>query len=266
MKTLAVDHIRKDAALLKELMGTIDPEGSHETADSEKAAIRTAEELEPDVIWMGVDPPKLDGFDAAERIRRKQPDGNIIFVADRAEYALRAFELRASGYILKPVSEEQVRRELRDLRRPIRQMKQHIIAQCFGNFEAFTEDGVPIHFSRQKSKEALAYLIDRRGAAVTVAELCTALWEEREADAGLKAQCRVLMRSLKVDLQKIRAGDVIRKDWNAWSIDKSLVICDYYDFLAGDEQARDCFQGEYMTQYYWAEDRIGLLLDDLETD
>ena len=96
---------------------------------------------------------------------------------------------------------------------------------------------------------------------MSVNELCTILWEEREADSGLKAQCRAIMRSLKLDLIKAGAGSIIGKDWNAWNIYRDKIECDYYDFLNGDVKSVNSFRGEYMTQYSWAEMTAGVLYD-----
>ena len=124
--------------------------------------------------------------------------------------------------------------------------------KCFGNFEVFNEDGI-VHFSRALGKEAFAYLIDRKGSGCTVSELCSVLWEDRNADKNLKSQCRVVMASLKKDLEKAGATDVLVKDWNSWSVDPERVSCDYYDFLSNDMNAIRSFTGEYMSQYPWGE-------------
>ena len=110
------------------------------------------------------------------------------------------------------------------------------------------------------SKEAFAYLVHKRGAGVSVAELCNVLWEDRLAEAGLKSQCRVLLRSLKMDLKKAGAENVLIKEWNAWSINAAAVNCDYYSFLQGDSYAVNSFRGEYMSQYSWAEMGIGSII------
>ena len=133
-----------------------------------------------------------------------------------------------------------------------------LMVQCFGNFEVFWKNGI-VRFSRSLGKEALAYLVDRRGAGCTVGEICSVLWEDRTADKALKSQCRVILSSLKKDLEKIGAGDVIVKYWNTWGIDTSKLTCDYYAFLKKDSEAVNSFRGEYMAQYSWAEMTVGRL-------
>lgn len=162
---------------------------------------------------------------------------------------------------MKPANEEKLRKEIENLRRPIPQKDDSLLkVQCFGNFEVFGEDGI-LKFSRLLGKEAFAYLIDRRGAGCTVGEICSVLWEDRQADKKLKSQCRVIMAALKNDLEKAGAGDVLVKNWNIWGVDTSKISCDYYDFLKGDSGAVNSFRGEYMSQYSWAEMTIGNLID-----
>ena len=55
--------------------------------------------------------------------------------------------------------------------------KEHIFIQTFGNFDVLL-DGNPVHFSSAKSKELLAYLVDRQGALVTRVEAFAALYED----------------------------------------------------------------------------------------
>ena len=101
-----------------------------------------------------------------------------------------------------------------------------IKVHCFGNFEVFDRDGGVIIFSRSLSKEALAYLVDRSGAACTIAEICSVLWGDRTVDKNLKSQCRVMMSSLRRDLEKAGASDVLIKKWNSWSVDTRRIECD----------------------------------------
>lgn len=73
---------------------------------------------------------------------------NIIFVTGYSHYAVDAFSIRSSGYLLKPVRSEEIAAELNNLRIPIKSdNKVHIRVQTFGGFEVFV-DGQPVIFSR----------------------------------------------------------------------------------------------------------------------
>ena len=67
--------------------------------------------------------------------------------------------MKASGYIMKPVTKADVERELSDLRFPIIPKSNALLrVQCFGNFDVFTPDGSHVRFVR--SYNALAVNVD----------------------------------------------------------------------------------------------------------
>ncbi|MBR3124056.1 MAG: response regulator [Mogibacterium sp.] len=266
MITLAVDDILSTAQQIRDLMKEIDPEGCHYAESDPGEVHRLAIEKRPDLIWLDIEMPGINGLELAAEIKTNLPDTNIVFVTGYSNYAVDAFGMHVSGYVLKPVTKERLLDEIENLRIPLKEKpddEKLLRVQCFGNFEVFGRDGI-VKFGRSLSKEAFAYLIDRRGAGCTVAEICSILWEDRTADKSLKSQCRVVMGALKKDLEKIGAEAVIVKNWNTWGIDTSKVDCDYYNFLKGDSGAVNLFRGEYMSQYSWAEMTVGRLFDITE--
>lgn len=64
-------------------------------------AVKAVAEHKPDVIFLDVQMPKLDGFEVLELIGR---DASVIFITAHDNYAIRAFEVHAVDYLLKPVS------------------------------------------------------------------------------------------------------------------------------------------------------------------
>ncbi len=72
-------------------------------------AIKAATELKPDVLILDVQMPKLDGFEVLEVIGRDVP---VIFITAYDEFALKAFEVHAVDYLLKPCSVDRLREAL----------------------------------------------------------------------------------------------------------------------------------------------------------
>ncbi len=66
-------------------------------------AVKAVSELSPDLMFLDVQMPKLNGFEVLELVGRGVP---VIFTTAYDQYALRAFEVHAVDYLLKPFSEE----------------------------------------------------------------------------------------------------------------------------------------------------------------
>ena len=133
-----------------------------------------------------------------------------------------------------------------------------LCVHTFGNFEVFY-DGKPLAFTRAKSKELFAYLIDRRGATVTTAEACGVLWEEKEYNFSRQRQFQTVVSELFKSLKTHRIEHLIYRRRNCLSVDVTGLECDYYRLLEGDSVARGQYSGEYMSNYSWAEMTAGFL-------
>jgi two-component system, LytTR family, response regulator len=66
-------------------------------------AVKAVSELSPDLMFLDVQMPKLDGFEVLELLGRSVP---VVFTTAYDQYALRAFDVHAIDYLLKPFSEE----------------------------------------------------------------------------------------------------------------------------------------------------------------
>ena len=130
---------------------------------------------------------------------------------------------------------------------------------CFGNFE-ITYRGKPIHFARKKSKEMLAYLIDRRGAMISTDEIRTILWEEDADTEEKKGYVRVLANDIRRGFEALDTENILINGQDCYSVDVSRISCDYFDFMEQKPTAMKAFQNEYMAQYSWAEATLGRLL------
>lgn len=64
-------------------------------------AVKLAASLEPNVVLLDVDMPRMDGFEAAERIKERNPATRIVIVTGTAESSERAREVGGSGFVLK---------------------------------------------------------------------------------------------------------------------------------------------------------------------
>jgi len=84
-------------------------------ADSGPEAVRVINEQEPDLIFLDVSLPDLDGFGVLRSIR---PVASVIFTTAHDEFAARAFRERAVDYLLKPIDKAQLAEAIEKLVRP----------------------------------------------------------------------------------------------------------------------------------------------------
>jgi len=113
MRALIVDDEPLAREILRRLLaGAPDVEIVGE-AENGLQALELAGELRPDVLFLDIEMPGLNGFEVVANLA--QPPA-IVFVTAYDEYALRAFEANAIDYLLKPVQPERVERALERLR------------------------------------------------------------------------------------------------------------------------------------------------------
>ena len=170
-----------------------------------------------------------------------------------------AFSIYASGYLLKPIREDDVSNALAHLRyqliknEPVIEETQHDIrVQCFGNFEIYYKDEI-ITFPRARCKEMIAYLIDRNGVVCTNDMLMGIMWPDRVPNSSLKSMLRTLIADTRRALKEYGIDDLIVKENGGLRIDASKIDCDYDRCLEGDPSMERKYIGEYMSQYSFAE-------------
>lgn len=222
---------------------------------------QTKEGKKIDYAFLDIEMRGMNGIEMAKMIKECCPLTRILFVSAYDQYACTAFQLHAKGYILKPATKEAIEETLDsmevDWRRTGEEIEEEnnkvkIKVHTFGNFDISVNDTL-LTFERSKSKELLAYLVDRKGSGVTTGEIAAVLWEG--ADGGKKTTNYVqqAIHSMMNTLKQANISDIIIKKWNYLAIDPDKIECDYYRFLEGDISAVNAYLGEYMSQYSWAE-------------
>ena len=205
-----------------------------------------------DIALLDIDMPDMDGLVLAAKIKEINPDCAIIFLTAYSEYAVDAFTMHASGYLMKPVSKQRLEQEIEYALMGRRSLPtSHITVRTFGNFEILV-DGETVSFGRSKAKELLAYLIDRNGAGIKRAEAFAVLWEEGEYDYSMQKQLDVMIRSLRATLREAGIDEIMEMRNGTLRIRPELLDCDLYRFFEGDIEAVNAYRGEYMSAYSWA--------------
>ena len=253
MKIIAVDDERIALEGLLDVIREAAPDAELHGFEYPEDALEFVDAYACNIAFLDVEMAGMSGVSLAEQLKLRNPDVNIIFATGFEEYRKDACDLHASGYLTKPITVEKVKRELYDLRRPIPKRKRMRV-QTFGNFEAYI-DGTPIYFKYSKTKELLAYLIDRKGALCTIGELQAVIFED---DGGHESYMKSLRRDLLETLEAAGCDNVIAQQRGKLGVVPDRLDCDYYDWCDGKRMGIR-WQGEYMAQYSWSEYTVGVL-------
>ena len=252
MKIIAVDDERIALEGLMDVIAEAAPNAELNGFEYPEDALHFVDEHECNIAFLDVEMAGMSGVALAEQLKLRNPDINIIFATGFEEYRKEAYDLHASGYLTKPITVKKVRKELEDLRRPIPKRKR-LRAQTFGNFEIYF-DGKPVSFKYSKTKEILAYLIDRKGALCTSAEAQAVIFED---DAGHESYMKSLRRDLLETLEATGCGDVIAQQRGKLGVVPDHLDCDYYDWCDGKRMGI-VSRGKYLAQYSWSEYTAGV--------
>jgi two-component system LytT family response regulator len=105
LKAVIVDDEPLARAVMREFLGAHDDVEIVAECGNGFDAVKAVTELAPDLMFLDVQMPKLDGFEVLELLGREVP---VIFTTAFDKYALRAFDVHAVDYLLKPFSEERL--------------------------------------------------------------------------------------------------------------------------------------------------------------
>lgn len=112
-KTLIIDDERLAREELKSILKDFNEIEVVGEAQNGEEGIQKVKELSPDLIFLDVSMPEMTGF---EMLKHLEEIPNVIFVTAYDQYALKAFEVNALDYVLKPIETERLEDALKKLK------------------------------------------------------------------------------------------------------------------------------------------------------
>jgi two-component system, LytTR family, response regulator len=135
MRVLIVDDEAPSRAKIRRYLGEYDDVEIVGEAENGVQATERIGELVPDLVFLDVQMPELDGFGVIETIGPEAMP-HVVFVTAFDEYALRAFEVRALDYLLKPFTPERFAAAMDRAREEIARAPEAGSAEIGGKLEA----------------------------------------------------------------------------------------------------------------------------------
>jgi two-component system, LytTR family, response regulator len=232
----------------------------------------------PDIAFLDIEMPGMSGIELAERLIRHHQALQIVFVTAYDEYAVKAFELNALDYVLKPAAPDRLRMTIdrlstngapqaakrattaADLDQPKLRMLQKL------ELEAPEASSIP--WRTAKTKELFAYLLLHRGRSIHRDILQDILWPDIDSKRGyqlLFTTVYLLRRTISayipfVELETVEVSYRLhlreaRLDTEIW--ERAVEALPSIGIDSADEHLRlvDAYRGDLLadTDYRWAE-------------
>ncbi|WP_343210710.1 response regulator [Anaerolentibacter hominis] len=232
--------------------------------DDSFEALEYAREHQIDFALLDIEMPEMNGLILGQKLRELYPDVVLVYVTGYEEYMMEALKQKADYYVMKPYDHNDIVDVLERARLLSRRQRRRIYVRTFGRFDVFA-DGEAIHFSSAKAKELLALCVDHRGGFVSMEEAIDKLWSDRMADENTKTAYRKAVMYLHKLFQDRGFPKVFISQRGKCSINRSEIVCDYYDYLDRKENAPE-FHGEYLFDYDWAEETTAQLCGMYDLD
>lgn len=235
----------------------------------------------PDLIFLDIQMPEITGLEAAEYFQQMLPEVEIIFVTAYDEFAVKAFELNAMDYLLKPVSASRLSKTVnRIMARRKDKQPQVIVEQpqakqkiyCFNHIRFQVGDGI-IEYPKwrtAKAQELFAFLLHHRGEFVPKYSIINMFSPELDKKRAMTQLYTVIYQirkcvkeanlEIKIDNDSIQEGYCLRLentiiDVEQWEKELNQLQPQdpqYYNKL---EELLYQYEGDYMGNYdyLWAE-------------
>lgn len=215
-----------------------------------------------DAVFLDIEMPGKSGMQLAEELSVILPDVTVIFVTAFSQYAVEAFELSVFDYIVKPVSEERLRKTLDRILRSRNSAtggkERRISIQCFRRFECEADGKVLQMNHLMKAKELLAFLVSRKGAPTSWQQITEALWPEADYE---KAHNNLYITTYRLRkwLAENELSHLFECKRNGYRILPTEFSCDLYELEKAEKDGdaamiKRLYQGDFLEEdgYEWA--------------
>jgi two-component SAPR family response regulator len=145
-------------------------------------ALKEIESLKPDIIFLDICMPQMNGIDFATKVNITTPGTKIVFITADDSYAVKAFDLNAADYLLKPIKKDRLEQTIQRVTAGQLNTGRKLIIKCFGDFFMGWEGQEPIKWRTEKTKELFAFLLHNCGKSVSKYEIIDAVWPDTDPE------------------------------------------------------------------------------------
>lgn len=171
-----------------------------------------------DVLFLDIEMPRMNGIELAKQLLRQKENLRIVFTTAYDHYALDAFQVEAIDYLLKPITDSDIQRVMRRLKKSFPLIQSNKLqsnsgmhsVHCFGCFEVRNNEQQLVRWPTRKAEELFAYFIAHPDRQMSKWELLEQFWTELDEDRGLHHLYSTIYR-IKQVLKSLPSSPTIQK-------------------------------------------------------
>ncbi len=219
-----------------------------------EAALEYAKLHPVDIAFLDMQMPGIHGLDLAVKLKEINSEIMIIFVTAYSQYALDAWNVDASGYLMKPYMAKDIEKYLDKYAAMYTADEQVVVIETIPTL-SITVKGKTVHIPGGKTRELFALLVDRGNSGLTPVEGIAYLWPERPNDTKTQSLFRVTYKRVVDALAEEGLEEILTTSENRRYLRTDKVDCDLYKILSGDVDTARKYSGAYLREYTWSEER-----------
>ena len=260
MRAIVVDDeslVLKRFVRLSESIPNLNVVRAFETASEALAYVKN----DPvELAFLDVEMPVMNGIELAKCLREQRPDILIVFISAHDVYIRDSNKIGGDYYIVKPYDLETLELMMEKISLLAQRQEKDVYIQTFGTFNVMFK-GRPIPLVG-KAKEILAFIVTYRGKEVSNQTIYSTIWENRPYGNEEMVVFFNALRRLRTVLEHEGLEDLLISTKRGQMINTRMIDCDYYAWLDKNPKTTGRFEGEFLTEYSWAEAKLADLLFD----
>ncbi|EMS69103.1 response regulator [Ruminiclostridium cellobioparum] len=231
LKTILVDDEELSIKRLNKILAECGEIQICNTFSNSLEAYEYIKENKIDVAFLDISMPDMDGMTFSGMLRDMDSDIDVVFITGYDEYAVKAFELNALDYLLKPVTSERLQKTLDKIKKKRRYVQKNpgLKVSFFNGFKICTagDEGREIKLRSPKTEELFAFIVYK--GTTNREEIVDTLWEGFDFDKALK-NINSNIYYIRKALSVYGLEDCIKTGKKEIGIEKGRVACDLFEF------------------------------------
>ncbi|AFS79106.1 two-component system signal transduction response regulator [Gottschalkia acidurici 9a] len=272
MKVLLVDDEELGLEVLEILISQIDGMEVVGKFTDPNRALKELSSMKVDALFLDIEMGELSGIGLVNEIKKNNYDMDIVFVTAYPQYAIKAFEVNAIDYLLKPVKIERLRKSILRLKEHRQKRNTNslnekessqLVISTMGKLQVLDYKCIPIKWRTQKVRELFAFLVQHKKQPIHKMKIVEELWYDVPIDKATTLLHTTIYQLRKTIREKISVNlnpIVLENNHYRLNIDVQIDLIELENILEDSKVNKEnvkkileLYRGDYLEEedYSW---------------